>query len=224
MPLSAGICVEGGQLGRLSYSSTGILRGEIVCSVPEEYDWTRFGATNAIVLINEVINKLLEISVPARPRSKIELGRIEGGTSVNRVPTEARLEFEVRSESARIVESMSRNIDAIITEVSSKSRADIHWEEFARRKATGIPFQHPLVKTSTAVMKTLDISPTITPSTSELSAILGHHIPAVTLGLTRVERVNQLQETMKIEPVFTGIAQLVAILKAIDEGICYGNA
>ncbi len=223
MPLSAGICVEGAQLGRLSFSSIGMLRAEIVCSVPEEYDWTKFGATNAIVSLNEVINRILEISVPTRPRTKIALGRIEGGTTVNSVPTSAKLELEIRSESARIIESVSREMDALIAEISSRSGADIQWDVFARRKPTGISFQHPLVRTSTAIMEALGVTPRIAPSTSELSTVIGHHIPGVTLGITTVERLNQLDETAHIEPMFTGIAQLLAILKAIDEGICDGK-
>ncbi len=220
MPVSTGVCVEGAQLGRLSFSCIGMLRGEIVCSVPEEYDWTKFGATNAIVSLNEVINRILEISVPTRPRSKIVLGRIEGGTSVNSVPTNANLQFEIRSESARIIENISHEIDAIIAEVASNSGAEIEWHIFARRKPTGIPFKHPLVRTSTEIMKALDVEPRIAPSTSELSTVLGHHIPAVTLGLTKVERLNQEDETARIDMIFSGIAQFLALLKAIDGGIC----
>lgn len=223
MLLSAGICVEGAQLGRLSFSCIGMLRGEITCLVPEEYDWTKFGATNAIVSLNEVINRILEISLPTRPRTKIVLGRIEGGTSVNSVPTEARLELEIRSESARIIETVSQEIDALIAEISSRSGAQILWNETARRKPTSIPFQHPLVKTSTEVMKALNVTPRIAPSTSELSTVIGHLIPAVTLGLTTVERLNQADETAHIEPMYTGIAQLLAVLRAIDEGLCDGK-
>ena len=59
VPISSGICVEGVKLGRLSYASIGMLRGEIHYRVPEEYDWTRFGAGGAIVNMNDVINHIL---------------------------------------------------------------------------------------------------------------------------------------------------------------------
>ena len=58
MPIKAGVCIEGVQLGRLSFASIGTARGEILCQVPEEYDWTRFGTKSAIVTLNEVINVL----------------------------------------------------------------------------------------------------------------------------------------------------------------------
>jgi tripeptide aminopeptidase len=81
VPISSGICVEGVKLGRLSYASIGMLRGEINYRVPEEYDWTRFGAGGAIVNITDVINHILEIPLPRRPRTSIVLNSVEAGAS-----------------------------------------------------------------------------------------------------------------------------------------------
>ena len=89
LPLQFGLCVEGVQLGRLSYTSIGMIRGEIACEVPEEYDWTRFGAGGAISTLNDIISRMLEIPTPDRPRTTIVLGRIEGGTSASTVATRA---------------------------------------------------------------------------------------------------------------------------------------
>ena len=79
MPIHTGICVEGVQLGRLSYSSIGMLRGEITCSIPEQYDWTRFGASSAIATLNEIITRIQEIPIPRRPKSHIFLDSVHGG-------------------------------------------------------------------------------------------------------------------------------------------------
>ena len=87
IPIQAGICVEGIGLGRLSYQTIGMLRGEIECTVPAEYDWTRFGASGAIVTLNEVINRILEIPLPRRPRTTIVLGSVEGGQSFSSIAT-----------------------------------------------------------------------------------------------------------------------------------------
>ncbi len=74
--IDSGICVEGVKLGRLSYSSLGVVRGEINCRVPEEYDWSRFGASGAIVNINDVLNRIVEIPIPRRPRTRGCLPRL----------------------------------------------------------------------------------------------------------------------------------------------------
>ncbi|MBT3271864.1 MAG: peptidase, partial [Spirochaetales bacterium] len=87
IPISAGLCIEGVKLGRISYSSIGMMRCEISYTVPEEYDWTQFGAVSSIVVINDVINRILEIPTPKRPRTSIMLGSVRGGTTYDKMAT-----------------------------------------------------------------------------------------------------------------------------------------
>jgi len=85
------LCIEGVELGRLSYTSIGMLRGEITCKVPESYDWSRFGDASAILTLNEVINKINDIRLPKRPRTSVVMGSISGGSSFNTIAKEATL-------------------------------------------------------------------------------------------------------------------------------------
>jgi di/tripeptidase len=220
IPISVGIGIEGFPLGRLSYDSIGMYRGEIVCAVPEEYDWTRFGATGAIVTINEVINHIQEIRLPRRPRSTIVLGSIMGGQAYNTIATNAVLRFEIRTESEQIGEEIFHQMEAIISDVSSQTGADISLEVFARRRPGGITYQHPLSRATRRIMSALDIQPRKSPSTSELSAFIGYDIPAITIGMTYGEHLNTPEEEIIVEPIFTGLAQLTGILLAIDRGFC----
>ncbi|MHC4886622.1 MAG: peptidase dimerization domain-containing protein [Planctomycetota bacterium] len=218
--IAAAICVEGARLGRLSHTSIGIFRGEITCTVPEEYDWTRFGAVGAIATLNEVINRILEIPLPKRPQSSIVLGSIEGGQSYNEEPTEALLRFEIRSESAEQVAELHRRLEEIVTEVSLTTKAEVNLDVFAQRTPGGIPFTHPLTRAASAIIKALGLQPRVSPSTTDLAAFIEKEIPALTLGVTTGERLNTKREELLIEPMFTGLAQLLGMLKAIDEGVC----
>jgi di/tripeptidase len=223
IPISVGIGIEGFPLGRLSYHSIGMYRGEIVCSVPEEYDWTRFGATGAIVTMNEVINRIQEIRLPRRPRSTIVLGSIMGGKAYSTIATDALLRFEIRTESEEVGEEISHEMEAIISEVSSHTGADITLDVFARRRPGGITYQHPLARAARRIMSTLDIQPRKSPSTSELSAFISHELPAITIGITYGEHQNTPEEEVAIEPIFTGLAQLIGILLAVDRGFAVAN-
>ncbi|MEA2067961.1 MAG: peptidase, partial [Verrucomicrobiota bacterium] len=100
LPFDAGICVEGAQLGRLSYTAQGMFRGLINCKLPEELEWQRVGENSAIIALNDVINRILEIPIPRRPKTSIVLGAIRGGKSYNVMATQSSLRFEVRSDSA----------------------------------------------------------------------------------------------------------------------------
>jgi len=218
--VSAGLGIEGFPLGRLSYDSIGMFRGEIRCTVPDEYDWTRFGTAGAIVTLNEVINRILEIPLPRRPRSTIVLGSVAGGQAFNTIATSASLRFEIRTESERIGDEIYHRIEDIVSEISSQMRAEVTLDIFARRRPGGISFQHPLAAATRRIMRALDIQPRKSPSTSELSAFIDRHIPAITIGMTQGEHQNEPNEQIMIEPMFTGLAQLIGILLAADRGFC----
>ena len=86
--------------------------------------------------------------------------------------------------------------------------------------AVSLQFNHPLVKSSVAVMKRLNLKPITEPSGSELSIFLSRKIPAVTLGVTHGDNYHLTNVKIEIEPVYKGIAQIIGVLKAIDSGVC----
>jgi tripeptide aminopeptidase len=219
-PITAGIGVEGIQLGRLSYWSVGMLRGEIMCTVPEEYDWTRFGVTGAILSLNEIINRIVEIPVPKRPQTVIVLGSIEGGKGFGKIAKQAVLRFEIRSESEEMVETIRKQIEEITMEVSAQTNKTVEVDFFARRAPGGIAFSHPLCRQTRNIMEALHIQPVSSPSVSELATFIDYDIPAITIGITKGERGKEREEFIEIEPIFTGLAQLIGVLLAIDGGFC----
>lgn len=222
IPILAGVCVEGVRLGRLNSASIGMLRGEFNCTVPEAYDWSRFEAAGAIVILNEIINRVLEIPLPRRPRTSIVFGSIQGGTGYSVIPTHSNLQFEIRSESAQMVQDIRHSFYDIAEEVASQTAAEVAVDVFAERDPGGIHYSHPLVQRSRDVVQALGIEPRRGPSTSELAALIDHGIPAVTIGLTTCDHLNEPDEVVQIEPIYTGLAQLIGILLAIDGGFCHG--
>ncbi len=220
IPFDAGICVEGAQLGRLSYSAEGMFRGHITCSIPEELDWKMAGQHSAIIALNDVVNRILEIPIPRRPRTTIVLGAIRGGKSYNVMATQSSLRFEVRSESSEMVQSIKDKIDEIIAHATASHKADFDFTIVSRREPGGIDIGHPLVKSCRGIMEALELQPTIRPSMSEVSELISRGLPSVTLGITEASNLHDLNETIRIKPIYTGLAQLVAVLLAIDGGFC----
>lgn len=218
-PIKAGIGLEGVELGRLSHTSIGMRRGEVICRIPEQYDWSRFGDASAIITINDVINRINEIQLPQRPRTSIILGSIKGGSSFT-TAREAVLRFEIRSESSEMVEDIHQQIEESINEISSRSGEFIELDIFAQRQPGGIPFSHPVVQKTRRIMNQLSIKPHPGPSTSELSAFIDHNIPAITLGITHGSNVREQGETIDINPIYKGIAQVIGTLQTVDGGYC----
>ncbi len=220
IPLESGICIEGENIGRLSYSAEGMFRGLITCKLPEELDRKRAGQNSAIIALNDVINRILEIPIPRRPRTSIVLGAIRGGKSYNVMATQSSLRFEVSSEDSDMVQSIQERIDEIIADVASSHNAEITFNVVSSREPGGIDVGHPLVKSCRQIMTALDLQPTIRPSMSEVSELIARGLPAVTLGITEASHLHDLNETIRINPIYIGLAQLVGVLLAIDGGFC----
>lgn len=218
-PIKAGIGLEGVELGRLSHTSIGMRRGEIICRIPEQYDWSRFGDASAILTINDVINSINEIQLPKRPRTSIILGSIEGGSSFT-TARKAVLRFEIRSESSEMVEDIHQQIEEIINKISSHSGESIELDIFAQRHPGGVPFSHPIVQKTRRIMNQLSIEPRPGPSTSELSAFIDRDIPAITLGISHGSDVREKGEAIDINPIYKGIAQVIGTLQTVDGGYC----
>jgi acetylornithine deacetylase/succinyl-diaminopimelate desuccinylase-like protein len=216
MRIDAGICVEGVQLGRLSHTSIGMSRGQISVVVPEEYDWSRLRASGAVRVLNEVINRIAAIPIPQQPRTGILFGSVAGGTSFDIIPTHADLRFEIRSESDRVVDEIDGRIQRIAAEISDTTGSLINHERIARRQPGGIDVSHPIVAETRHIMTELGIQPRVSPSLSELCVFINRKIPALTLGITTGERLHETDETVRIAPIATGLAQLVAVLNAVD--------
>jgi hypothetical protein len=93
-------------------------------------------------------------------------------------------------------------------------------EIISRRRPGGISFTHPLTRNARRIIRALEIEPRKSPNAADLSTFIDHKIPAVTIGISQGELQSKLGEYIKIKPVFTGIAQLIGLLLAIDRGYC----
>jgi len=220
IPIHFGICLEGAPLGLLSYRSIGMLRGEIHCRMPSDYQWANLGAAGAVLTIKQVINRIAAIPLPRRPATSIVLGSLEAGHTYDHYARQALLRFEVRCESALQAQQISEQLADIVAEVRAQSGAHVDLDIFAQREPGGISISHPFVRVARHVVEALGVPLQIAPSTTELAALIDRKIPALTIGLTRGENLDDEREKAEIRPIYQGMAQLATLLLAIDGGLC----
>ena len=223
VPIHHGICLESVQLGRLNYTSLGLLRFSLTCRLPDNYDWVHFGATGTITPMSEMITRINSIPVPRRPLTSIVFGSIHGGISSRNIARETTLSFEVRSESAEVLQQIRQTIEHAAEDIAARSGVRCTLEVTSQRQPGGIGADHPLVQGARAVMTSLGIQPMIYSTTSAMSALVDMKIPALTLGITtgtRFSELDEIDEALAIAPMADGMAQLAGMLRAIDEGCC----
>lgn len=222
-PIRGAVCIEGAELGRLSYYADGMIRCEIDCNISAASGWEHKFKPNAILIVNEVINQILGLRLPQKPRSRVIIGKTSGGFKHGMIAYDAMLGFEIQSKSDRMVKAIFNDIQDIVEGISHENEVELNLKALSNIHASSIKYNHPLVKSTVKVMKKLDLEPVSEPSESELSIFLSRKIPAVTLGITRGDNYHLENATVEIEPIFTGIAQIIGVLLAIDSGVCDGN-
>ena len=219
-PIRAAVCIEAVELGRLSYYADGMIRCEAKCTLPASGMLEHKFRPNAILVLNEVINQILKLRLPQRPRCRVIIGQISGGIKHGMIPFEASLGLEIQGDSDRMVKAIFNDIKDIVDGIHHEYEVDLEIKTISNLNAARLRYNHPLVKKTIEIMRKLDLRPVSGHSESELSIFLTRKIPAVTLGITRGENYHQADTRVKIDPMFTGIAQIVGVIQAIDSGVC----
>jgi acetylornithine deacetylase/succinyl-diaminopimelate desuccinylase-like protein len=218
--IRGGICLETVEIGRLNYFSDGMVRAEIDCTINIGEGIEHQFNPNAILVINEIINQILELRLPQKPRAHIVIGKITGGFNHGKIATEATLGLEIRSDSDDMVKEIRREITDIVEEINQEYGVELHFRQISNLAATRLRFNHPLVKSAGTIIRRLGLEPFSESTESALTILLSRDIPALTLGLTRGDNFHQETAMIEIDPLFKGIAQVIGVLKAIDKGAC----
>jgi tripeptide aminopeptidase len=96
--LKAVIVLDGSSIDHVTTKALASRRVEVVITGPGGHSWSDFGIPNPINALVRGSVRFINTRVPPSPRTTFNLGQIEGGTSVNSVPHEARLKVDLRSE------------------------------------------------------------------------------------------------------------------------------
>lgn len=97
--LKAVIVLDGSSIDHVTTKALASRRMEAVITGPGGHSWSDFGLPNPINALVRGSVRFISTKVPATPRTTFNLGQIEGGTSINSIPYEARLKVDIRSES-----------------------------------------------------------------------------------------------------------------------------
>jgi acetylornithine deacetylase/succinyl-diaminopimelate desuccinylase-like protein len=88
----------------------GSRRFEVTVRGPGGHSWSDFGAPNPISILARAIHELMQIVLPSSPKATINVGVIQGGTSVNSIPESACMRVDVRSSSKAEIERLEEAV------------------------------------------------------------------------------------------------------------------
>jgi tripeptide aminopeptidase len=134
--LKAVIVLDGAGTDHVTTIALASRRLEVVISGPGGHSWSDFGMPNPINALVRGSVRFINTKVPASPRTTFNLGQIDGGTSINSIPYQARLKVDVRSESeselarleSALRESMAAGVRDEMESPRDRSRGKLEWK------------------------------------------------------------------------------------------------
>jgi len=134
--LKAVIVLDGSGIDHVTTRALASRRLEVVVTGPGGHSWSDFGMPNPINAVVRGAVRFINTKVPSSPRTTFNLGQIEGGTSVNSIPYEARLKVDLRSENEEEIarmenalrECMAAGVRDEMDHARDRSRGSLDWK------------------------------------------------------------------------------------------------
>ncbi|MDP1579148.1 MAG: M20/M25/M40 family metallo-hydrolase [Candidatus Didemnitutus sp.] len=135
------ISIDGTDLGT-NTSAVGSYRYRVTFNASGGHSFGAFGSVNPIHALGRAIAKIGEFIVPNEPKTTYNVGRIDGGTSVNSIPFSAMMEVDMRSVDAGELDKLDAQFHLAIAAAVEEENA--FWNKHAtgaaaRRTNKGIP-------------------------------------------------------------------------------------
>jgi di/tripeptidase len=185
------IALDGAGVDNIISQALGSRRFEIVITGPGGHSWSDHGAPNPIVAASLVVGTLFRIPLPVNPRTTLNVGSIEGGTSINTIPERVVLKVDLRSSDPSRINELEQLLRRAVADAcqetqahSSNPRARLSHviTLLGERPAGELPAASPLLAAIRAVDAQLGIRSQLLRASTDANIPLSLGLDAVSLG------------------------------------------
>jgi len=189
--VAAFVSLDGPGVERITTQALGSRRFKVTITGPGGHSWGDFGIVNPIHALGRAIARLASFPAPVEPRTTYNVGRIEGGKSVNSISQSATMSVDLRSASPdpldRLESFFRRAVsDAVYEEnrlcVTSGTTLGVHVEKIGDRPSAATSPDAPIVRTVVEASRALGVEPRLDCSSTDSNIPMSRGIPAVTIG------------------------------------------
>lgn len=208
------IILEGMALGSVYHRALGSQRYRIQAHTAGGHSWVDYGQPSAVHELARLAAGLGALPVPTQPRSSLNIGVFQGGTSVNTIANQAELMLDLRSEGPQALGQLAAQVQALVAAVQ---RPGVTFtSELVGKRPTGeIPASHPLVRLAVECLAAQGLAAALNIGSTDANIPLSQDLPAVTIGLTNGGGAHTPAEYIQTAPLRQGMAQLVLLVERL---------
>lgn len=195
--------------------AVGSWRYKITCKVQGGHSYADFGRPNAIAILCRLVDTLYRQETPKDAWTTYNVGRIEGGTTVNSIAQEASMLYEFRSSSQACLETMEQQFRACLASCENLGGA-LTVELLGVRPGNG-PVDPEALRTFTArsdeaIHAVTGCSPRHMPASTDSNIPLSLGIAANTIGTVRGGGAHTREEWVELDSLREGMAIILSLM------------
>lgn len=220
--VSAFLSLDGCDAERLVASGPASKRIRIVLRGPGGHSWGDAGLDNPIHAAGELLAKINRHILPKKPKTTINVGMIQGGTSVNAIPTEMHMDVDMRSESDESLQKLDQLIVRTLAEIPKRQPAlTTQIQVLGERPSGSISSDHLLVSLAVSASREFGIDPILDAGSTDSNIPFSLGIPALTLGVGgKSGKIHTPEEWLDLTGVENGMKRTaLLLLNALTEFI-----
>ncbi len=205
------LVVEGMGLGEIFHQGLGVQRYRITIRTPGGHSWIDYGRPSAIHELAGLITRITAIPVSQEPRSSLNVGIVQGGTSINTIASQASLELDLRSASGDCLAELIKSVLRLVKE-TNRPGIRCHAEIIGQRPSGFLSLEHPLIQVADRCLRDLGVNPMPGIGSTDANIPLSRGYPSICIGLTTGAGAHTLDEFIRIPPLAKGLEQLFQIV------------
>jgi tripeptide aminopeptidase len=201
--------IDGGGMDGLTIGGAGSKRYRVAFKGPGGHSFGAFGLVNPMTAMSQAVVDLYKTPVPTDPKTTYSASVVGGGTSVNAIPGEVWMEFDMRSATAEELAKVEKRFLAILGEAAASENAARSTRDgritvepvlVGDRPAGSTPLSADIVQFSTAAYAAEGITLNYHSSSTDSNIPISLGIPAITISrVASGSRNHSVEEWIGIE-------------------------
>lgn len=201
--------MDGTDASRIVVGGVGSKRYRITYKGPGGHSYGAFGLVNPMAAMSQTVVDFYNIPVPAEPKTTYAASVTGGGTSVNSIPNEVFMEFDMRSESPDELAKVEKAFLAIVqksiegeneTRSTKEGSVTADIKLIGNRPAGQTAETQQIVRNADAIIRANGLEPQPSYSSTDSNMPMSLGIPAVTIGSGgQGGRAHSLDEWIDVE-------------------------
>jgi tripeptide aminopeptidase len=187
--IAAFLVLDGATTDHVTTQALGSRRFEVSFSGPGGHSWSDFGVGNPVHALSRAMSFFSDVRIAASPRASINVGVIEGGTSINAIPAQARAKVDIRSENNGkmddLVEALNHAVERaqeIENQRANAGKVTSKIREIGSRPAARLADDASILSYIRAVDAHLGIRAHMECASTDANIPLSMGIPAISIG------------------------------------------